>query len=198
MNRNDIRPAAIGIAAGVATLAGLIAWAEFEPHRELAYRLARRRLTAAERAELDRIAAEQRAEQAERARFFEKQDAEQAARRAEDLAGFEPKLLVASRTVATPDELSLEELVAEIVHSEAQYRSSSDWIRDPRAGDHALALRTEWQRRDSGMQRYTRTRVEQLRYDLARNTIKAASNAPWSPPLADLMSELAADREVQP
>lgn len=212
MNRNDIRPAVIGIAAGVATIAGLIAWVEFEPHRELAYQLARRRLTAAERAELDRIAAEQRADQAERARFFEEQDAERAARQAEVLAGFEPELLTTAAAVNSPAELSLEELVGEIVYTEAKYRSVDGWILDPRSGDHAAALRAEWWRRDSGLERWTRSRVEQLRYDLARNKIEGATRAPYAP-IPPFMPEgegqdlyrdpfgvdaAAADREVQP
>lgn len=181
MNRTDIRPAMIGVAAGVATLAGLIAWFETEPHRAVAYYLARRQLTADERAELDRIRAEQQADQAERARFFEEQDAARSARRAEVLAGFEPALLTVDSDATTVEELSLEELVAELVHSEEQYRSCSTWILDPRTGDHAAALREEWQRRNAPELRWTRSRVEQLRYDLARNKVDAAQAAPWTP-----------------
>ncbi|MEU5410511.1 hypothetical protein [Nocardia asteroides] len=212
MNRTDIRPAVIGIAAGVATIAGLIAWSEFEPHRELAYQLARRRLTAAERAELDRIAAEQRADQAERASFYEKQDAERVARQAEVLAGFEPQLLTTAAAVTSPAELSLEELVAEIVYTEGKYRSLDGWIQDPRASDHAAALREEWRRRNAPEARWTRSRVEQLRYDLARNKIDGATRAPYAPipPFApegeaqDIYQDpfgvdaAAADREAQP
>lgn len=212
MNRNDIRPAVVGIAAGVATIAGLIAWFEIEPHLAVIDYLARRKLTPAERAELDRIAAEQRAEQAERASFYKRQDAEEAARRAEVLAGFEPELLTTAAAVSGVDELSLEELVAELVYTETKYRSLDGWIRDPRTGDHAAALRAEWRRRDSGLQRWTRPRVEQLRYDLARHKIEAATRAPY-PPIPPFMPEgegqdlyrdpfgvdaAAADREVQP
>lgn len=211
MNRNDIRPAVIGIAAGAATIAGLIAWFEVEPHLAVVDYLARRKLTAEERAELARIAAEQAADQAERASYYKQNDAEEAARRAEVLAGFEPELLTTAATVSGVDELSLEELVAELVYTEGKFRSLDGWIRDPRAGDHAAALRAEWRRRDSGMQRYTRPRVEQLRYDLARNKIEAASTAPYAPlpPFTPEPADqdiypygfglnTAADREVQP
>lgn len=212
MNRNDIRPAVIGVAAGVATIAGLIAWFEIEPHRAVVDYLARRQLTAAERAELDRIATEQVADQAERADYYKRQDAEEAARREAVLAGFTPELLTTAAAVNSPDELSLEELVAELVYTEGKYRSLDGWIRDPRTGDHAAALRAEWRRRDSGLQRWTRPRVEQLRYDLARNKIEAATRAPYPPIPAftpegegqDLYQDpfgvdaAAADREVQP
>lgn len=181
MNRNDIRPAVIGIAAGATTIAGLIAWSEFEPHRAVVDYLARRQLTADERSELDRIAAERIAEQAERASFYKEQDAAQAARCAEVLAGFVPELLTVASAVTSPDELGLDELVAEIVHVEAQYRSSNDWILDPRVSDHGAALREEWRRRNSGLLPYTRSRVEQLRYDLARELIGAATSAPYAP-----------------
>lgn len=176
MNRNDIRPAAVGIAAGAAVFAGLIAWVEIDPWNNVVERVARHRLTPAERAELERISAER----AERDRKFlatverDQEDREKLRLQVQD--GFCPELLKTPGSVASPQELSTDDLVAEIEYAEQsryQYTSSGS-----RFG-HCEALAQEFrERRNDWQVRAKLPRVEQLRLDIAAARVDAARSRP--------------------
>lgn len=163
MNTNDIRPAAIGIAAGVLAFAGLIAWVEIDPLDTALDAIARRRLTPQERAELDRIAAED----AElNARYAEQRQA-----RRDRLADkFHPELLREPGSVERAEDLSLDDLVAEYVHVQQLYKRTP-WVNGD-IGEHREALFAEIDRR-RGLRFYIRQpRTEQLRIDIAHDRMQ--------------------------
>ncbi|MET9030465.1 hypothetical protein ABZW96_33335 [Nocardia sp. NPDC004168] len=173
MNRNDIRPAAVGIAAGAAMFAGLIAWIEIDPWNSMAERVARHRLSPAERAEIERI----EAERDERSREYAaktKQDQESQRLQVQD--GFSPELLKTPGSVTSPQELSVEDLVAEIEYAEEaryQYPISGLWFR------HCDALAQEFmERRNNWETRSKLPRVERLRLDIAADRVRTARSRP--------------------
>ncbi|MFJ2665691.1 hypothetical protein ACIO14_15190 [Nocardia fluminea] len=180
MNRNDIRPAAIGIASGVATIAALVACLEYDPWNVVADRLARLDLTAAERAELARAdqAAAERAHQA--SQTHKQNQVRQAERDAHDIAGFTPALLSTPNLVAAPEELTLVQLADEIAHAEHTLRHT---LTSPNAAAehrrHKAALDCEWHHRDSFDARVARSRAEWLRHRIATEKVNAARTAPW-------------------
>ena len=176
MNRNIIRPAAIGISAGVSVFAALYALVEFDPFDDIEDYLARRRLTPGERAELDRIAAEQ-AERDQLYRAQREQDEQEREQQAATVAaGFAPELLSTPGMVATAQELTLPQLVAEIIHAEQQFRSGCG---PAERYAHCAALFGEWRRRNDYRMRSTLPRVEWLRLDIAREQIETARRQPW-------------------
>ncbi|MFC8385842.1 hypothetical protein [Nocardia sp. NPDC057272] len=180
MNRNDIRPAVIGIASGVATIAALIACLEYDPLNAMADRLARLNLTAAERAELARAdqAAAERARQA--SQTHKQNQVRQAERDAHDIAGFNPALLSTPNLVDAPAELAFAQLAEEIVHTEHALRHT---LTSPNAAAghrrHKAALDCEWGHRDSFDARIARSRAEWLRHRIATEKVTAARTAPW-------------------
>ncbi|MBF6302258.1 hypothetical protein IU459_32665 [Nocardia amamiensis] len=171
MNRNDIRPAAVGIAAGAAAFAGLIAWVEIDPWNSMAERVARRRLSPAERAEIERIEAKRDEWNREYA-AKSKQDRESQRLQVQD--GFCPQLLKTPDSVTSPQELSTNDLVAEIEYAEKsryQYPISGDgsWFQ------HCEALAQEFrERRNDWETRSKLPRVERLRLDIAAERVSAA------------------------
>jgi hypothetical protein len=175
MNRNNIRPAVIGVAAGATVFGALVAWVEFDPWRSISEVRARRQLTTEELAALNRIAADRQARDDE----YRAQRAESAQRRAEtaDLAaeGFRPDLLATPRAITSVQELATADLVAEIVHIEQVVRQnySAPWAA------HRDALLGEWQRRDTFECRYTGPRVEQMRHQIYHDQVEIARFAPY-------------------
>ncbi|WP_328712269.1 hypothetical protein [Nocardia salmonicida] len=180
MNRNDIRPAVIGIASGVATIAALVACLEYDPWNSVAGRLAHHNLTGAERAELARIdqAAAERARQARE--VHKRTQARQAERDADDIAGFTPALLSTRNLVTAPAELTFAQLADEIAHTEHTLRHT---LTSPNAAAnhrrHKAALDCEWRHRDSFDARIARSRAEWLRHRIATEKVNAARTAPW-------------------
>lgn len=179
MNRNDIRPAAIGVAAALAAFGGIYVWLEYEPWERLGGALARRQLTPEERAELDQLAAEQRVQYQRSRDYIEQEDKKRTERNTEIAAGFNPDLLN-GETVTSARELDLAGLVAEIEHAEQAYRSADRRLLYP----HREALFLEFQRRNDWTTRATASRADRLRLDIADKRVKAARSRPldYCPP----------------
>ncbi|WP_370011683.1 hypothetical protein [Nocardia cyriacigeorgica] len=173
MNTNDIRPAAIGVAAAVLAFAGLVAWVEIDPLDPVLEALARCKLTPQERAELDRMAAED----AERkARWAEQREAELA----EPGDTFNPELLRAPGSVTSPLELSHDQLVAEYAHADGLWRSMP---RHPNGEyGHLRALEAELNRRYQLRFHTRQPRSEQLRIDIARDQVQKIREAVFEIP----------------
>ncbi|WP_063046246.1 hypothetical protein [Nocardia pseudovaccinii] len=171
MNRNNIRPAAVGIAAGAAMFAGLIAWVEIDPWNNMVDRVARRRLSPAERAEIERI--ETKRDEWNR-EYAAKSNQNRESQRLQVQEGFSPELLQTPGLVTSPQEMSVEDLVAEIEHAEKsryQYPLSDvgSWFR------HCEALHQEFtERRNNWETRSKLPRVEQLRLDIAADRVSVA------------------------
>jgi hypothetical protein len=180
MNRNTIRPAAIGITAGAAAFAALFAWVEVDPWHSISERIARGKLTADERAELDRIAAESKTSNEEYLKVQERDRQRRAEQDARDAKGFDPALLITEPgTASTPQELELGDLVTEIVHAEQTLRQGSVW--NTPLSLHNVALNAEWRRRDSWDARYKLSHVEILRRNILRDRLETARRAPLPP-----------------
>lgn len=163
MDTNDIRPAAIGVAAAVLAFAGIVAWVEIDPLDTAMDAIARRKLTPQERAELARIAAE---DAEAHARYVEGQEA----RRDRLARKFHPELLREPGSVERAEDLSLDDLVAEYAHAQELYRRTP-WVNDG-AGDHRDALFGEVDRR-RGLRFHTRQpRTERLRVDIAYDRMR--------------------------
>lgn len=179
MNRNDIRPLAIGAAAGTASAIALLAWLESDLSFAFAEHLARRKLTADERAELDRIKQSQAeaSHQARQRQTAAKRD--QAERDAEDLSKFDRTLLSTPGQFRVPAQMTVTELAHEIAHTEQALREANHTSDQPRISRHHTALRTEWRRRDSYEARCKLSHHESLRHAIAAEKITAAGKAPW-------------------
>jgi len=181
MNRNDIRPAVIGVAAGTASVVALLVWLEADVSNTVAEHLARRKLTADERAELDRIKQSQTEadrQHCERRAAAEKDNAE---RDAEDLAKFDRALLSTPGQFTAPAEMTVIELANEIAHTEQALREANHTTNSARISGHHTALQTEWRRRDSFEARCKLSRPDSLRHAIAAEKVNAARNAPRKP-----------------
>ncbi|CAM4487226.1 hypothetical protein NONI108955_34350 [Nocardia ninae] len=174
MNSNDIRPIALGLAVGVSVFAALICWVEYQPWDTVAGHLARRQLTPAERAELDRLTAEKQARDKRYSALAAEDKQKQAERDAEIAAGFNPDLLLGD-PVTSPGELNLTALVAEIEHAEQSYRHADCHLVYP----HREALHLEFKRRNHWQARSTASRADLLRLDIAADRINTARNRPF-------------------
>ncbi|MBU3066424.1 hypothetical protein KO481_33495 [Nocardia sp. NEAU-G5] len=195
MKRNDIRPIALGGAAGLtafaAMLAGSFVLIEFDLWDTVAEQWARHRLTPAERAESDRI----RAERAERDRrnlaIVDQAERDRETHDAEVRNGFRPELLNTARAVTTMGELTVPELVAEIHFADMQLyrRPVSPWLHDWHG--HREALLHEFiESRNSWLARARVSRTERLRLDIAAEQIEQAPFRPTSGPRYRLAPEL--------
>ncbi|MEV6361329.1 hypothetical protein [Nocardia asteroides] len=179
MNRNDIRTLVIGVTAGAASVVALLAWVESDMVFAVGEHLARRKLTADERAELDRIKQSQAvaSRQACERQIAAKQ--RQAERDAEDLTKFDRALLSTPGQFSEPAQMSVTELAHEIAHTEHALREANHTSDQPRIRRHHTALMTEWRRRDSYEARCTLPRHESMRHAIAAEKITAASKTPW-------------------
>ncbi|MFD0362734.1 hypothetical protein ACFQZZ_14920 [Nocardia sp. GCM10030253] len=207
MNRKDIRHAAIGMAAGVSVFAALYALVEFDPLDDIAESGARRRLTSEERAELDRIAAEQAVLREKCHAQYEQRRQERDAEAARYAAGFCPEWLSTPGAVSSPQELALPDLVCEIEPAEKSYRCGGPnmhgWYR------HREALFMDFrERRNNWEARYKVSRPDRMRLDIAAKRIDEARSRPFAvnppplmapdfgdfPPYPDFTSSDAADQ----
>jgi hypothetical protein len=179
MNRNDIRPALIGVAAGTVAFGALVAWAEYNPWDSIVDRVARRQLSPAERAELDRITAEDTARSKAYCESAQQRLVEREERWAAQIELFDPQRLITVRPspLASMDELPTAVLVDEIVQAQRVLREQG-W--NKMQCDHCDALYAEWQRRDYPEHRYTLPRSEQLQHDIFRRQVESARNASWT------------------
>ncbi|MGW4849128.1 hypothetical protein [Nocardia brasiliensis] len=173
MDPNLIRPALIGIGAGIGAFAVLFIWVDYDLWDRLARWSALSQLTPAERAELDALNEQRRhADAAYRLRReeYERERAEFAAHFA---AGFNPDLLSTADSVEDVRELDCAQLVAEIEHTEHAYRRGAD---HRLVYPHREALYEEFQRRNEYEELIKLPRVTQLRMELAREHITAIRN----------------------
>ncbi|MGW5572632.1 hypothetical protein ACWEVD_15620 [Nocardia thailandica] len=179
MNRNDIRPAAIGVTAGALTVAALIAVLEYDPRRAVAERLAQAKLSPEDQTELARI--KQQRKDAYRAHRADqkRQDAERAEADARELAGFDPQLLSTPGMAMTTADLTVAQLATEIVgtkdrlsHGDLMYSAAVTLRR------HEAALRCEWRRRDSFDARTKLPLVDQMRHRIAAEKVNTALYGP--------------------
>ena len=127
MNRKNIQAAAIGVTAGVMTVAGIIAWDEMDPVGTIRRATERRHLTPAEREEWDALQAQRLAESAEHAGDLD--DKRQAA-----LAKFRPEMLTVAK-VDQIDQLTVPELLTEIAAAHTAHRAQ--WVLPYGERDHA-------------------------------------------------------------
>ncbi|QBS40400.1 hypothetical protein DMB37_10000 [Nocardia sp. CS682] len=152
----------------------LICWVEYQPWEAVAEHLARRQLTPAERAELDRLIAQKQDRDMRYSALAGQDKQKQAERDAEIAAGFNPDLLLGD-PVTGPGELDLTALVAEIEHAEHAYRHADCRLVYP----HREALHLEFRRRNHWQARSTTARADLLRLDIAADRINAARNRPF-------------------
>lgn len=185
MNRNDFRPAAVGITAGVLTVAALVAILEHDPFHAVAARLARDRLSPEEQAELTRIEQDRAATYRAHCAEQEIKDAERAAEAERDLAGFDPQLLSVPGTASAPTDLTVSQLADEIVHTEdglRWYGTNQPTVGADVLHQHGKALRCEWRRRDSFDARTKLPLHEQMRHRIAAEKVNTALYGPWPRP----------------
>src|SRR5689334_20131075 len=117
MHNNDFRAIGLGALVGAAVFGGLLLWVDHDPLGMIAEHLAKAKLSPAERAELDRLAAERHEKHR---KFLEVCD-----RDAEAAAGFAPYLLTTVPVVDAAADLTLANLVAEIEHCEQAMRNGT-------------------------------------------------------------------------
>ncbi|WP_433622753.1 hypothetical protein [Nocardia sp. CA-120079] len=187
MNRNLIRPTGIGVTAGVVaavvTVAGLIAWEDYDPWDRLQQAIARQRLSPAERAEFDRLQAARTAEAEAKTRA-------EKAQHAETRAKFQPYLISTEHPVAALDELSAPMLIRAIEQAAAHvssYRANpsvgSDVDAVTRWSGHLDALRDEFRRRRTWENRRQFSHLDQLRMEAVEKQVYAIEFAEaWATP----------------
>ncbi|MET7770183.1 hypothetical protein [Nocardia sp. NPDC005366] len=170
MNRNIIRPVALGVAAGVGTVFTIIAWDVLDPPYEVARWVDRSRMTRAQREEVDGLEAARRAETAESVRKY-REYVEQTR------AMFRPELLGVAE-VSRLEQLSTVELLAEIDHAQTRKRAVWDQPWSPTDSESATrtvgvwdaqlrAMRSEFDSRRWGDRRRGTNWVDRLRLDNA-------------------------------
>lgn len=180
MNPNHIRTASIGtiagITAGCITVASIVAWDTYDPWATLQNAIARRRLTPAEREELDRLRAEKSLRSADLTRA---RDARVAATR----ALFRPDLLNLRHQGSTLDTLSVPALIAETKFAINACKNPTPWIRQTWVG-HRDALLDEFDRRTGWDVKYRLPELDQLRLEAAERHISTARfGLPTAPPV---------------
>ncbi|MGN2640603.1 hypothetical protein ACTD5D_31425 [Nocardia takedensis] len=107
MNRNDIRPALVGVTAGALTMAGLAAVLEYDVAGRVADRIERARMSPAQRAESDALAARIRAHHQQ---VCARIDADRARRR----EAFRPELVTTVDGITALEDFTVEQLITEI------------------------------------------------------------------------------------
>ncbi|MFC9999668.1 hypothetical protein [Nocardia sp. NPDC127526] len=163
MHRNNIKPIAIGVGAGAATIGALIAWFELDPPQRVREAVEWLRLSPAERAEWKHAKAQ---EAARSAKFLREHEERKAALRAK----FDPAILTTAAAGTALEELTVPELLAEIDAAQAAKKSAwaAGWTEETSKArtawdDQLGALREEFDRR-----RWGRNRLEVSLFDQAR------------------------------
>ncbi|WP_327114175.1 hypothetical protein OHB12_33710 [Nocardia sp. NBC_01730] len=180
MNHNDFRAAIVGVTAGVVagavTVAGVIAFDDMDLWGQAERALARRRLSPADRAELERL------EDAERSRSRARTRARQEIT-AEIRAKFVPGFIGGKHPVASLEELSVPQLITGIEHAETKVHENP-WliggVEQHRAwSDHLAALLDEFHRRRG---RDVHRRLSLLDQQLMQSAETRMNTAKFAPP----------------
>ncbi|QLY33280.1 hypothetical protein H0264_14510 [Nocardia huaxiensis] len=192
MIRNHFRTLTIGVTAGaitgVVTVAGIIAWDEHDPWGMLCHAVARRRLSPAERWELDRLRAEQANQRSADARVRDLQTATTRAK-------FRPDLLAVGIKASTLEELPIPALIFEVLRASELSRSADGTMpattRDMWWNQRNALLDEFDQRRGWDVKRHL-SELDQLRLDSAqkkvalhRYTLPPAAASPDLDPFGD-------------
>ncbi|WP_330183835.1 hypothetical protein OHB26_09520 [Nocardia sp. NBC_01503] len=185
MNPNHIRTAVIGLTAGVTagavTVATIIAIDNYDPLGKLTHAVAYRRLSPADRTELDRRRADRAAAETDR---LHTRDTVAAATR----AGFQPPLLLIRNRCQDLTELTVPALIEEIERAVTMGRDSEAgaiWT------THLNALVNEFGRRRGWNVRSGLSELDQLRLEAAEKLVSTAQfvripqAAIWQPSSAD-------------
>ncbi|MGY1948923.1 hypothetical protein [Nocardia asiatica] len=181
MTRNDFRAATIGVTAGVVagvvTIAGAIAYDEFDLRGQAERALARRRLSPAERAELERLEAAKQAKDSAK-------ELDRTTRTAEIRSKFQPTFIEGKRAVASLEELTVPQLVTAIERGEHTLQT---YRNDPwgpnveliaRWSEHMTALLDEFHRRRGWQVHRQLSLPDQLRMELAEARMNTAKFQP--------------------
>ncbi|MFD0362664.1 hypothetical protein ACFQZZ_14565 [Nocardia sp. GCM10030253] len=180
MNPNIIRPASIGVTAGVVagivTVAGIIIGEDHDVFTRIEESIARLRLSPAERTEFDRIK-DHKATLAAAIAHTAKE------KTAVIRSGFRPGLLGGKAPVATLEELSVPALIVAI--DAAIDLRDGQQPRDPWSAEskHLAALRNEFERRWAWEVRHRLPRLDQLRLEAAERRVTGSAFAVplWRP-----------------
>lgn len=184
MNRNQIRAAMIGVTAGVTagivTVAGIIAYDDYDRWDKARHAIARWRLLPVDRTELDRLRA------ARTARDSARRHARASATTLTRLC-FQPGLLLPHHLVGTLQELSVPALITEIeraMHQATRMTGASNWP------GHRDALLDEFHRRHSWPTELSLPELDRLRLDAAADHLQtlaatAALRIPVAAPTAN-------------